>query len=220
MVDGVIAAATFLFVEDLVDVDVMAITSQLEERAPIFPYWRYERFDLNSMNEDECRSECRFEKEDIPRLMKAFRLPPKFVCSNGTTASAVEGLCMMLKRFAYPCRYRDLIPRFGRSKSEICLIVNKVMRHLSDTWKHLLSSFEQRWLQQDKLIEYAQAVHSKSHALENCWGFIDGTVRPICRPGENQKVVYNGHKRVHALKYQSVVAANGLVANLYGPVGK
>ena len=94
------------------------------------------------------------------------------------------------------------------------------MRHLSDTWKHLLSSFEQRWLQQDKLIEYAQAVHSKGHALENCWGFIDGTVRPICRPGENQKVVYNGHKRVHALKYQSVVAANGLVANLYGPVGK
>ena len=63
-------------------------------------------------------------------------------------------------------------------------------------------------------------MHSKSHALENCWGFIDGTVRPICRPGENQKVVYNGHKRVHALKYQSVVAANGLVANLYGPVSK
>ena len=63
-------------------------------------------------------------------------------------------------------------------------------------------------------------MNSKSHALENCWGFIDGTVRPICRPGENQNVVYNGHKRVHALKYQSVVAANGLVANLYGPVSK
>ena len=120
MADGVIAAATFLFVEDLVDVDVMAITSQFEERAPIFPYWRYERFDINSMNEDECRSKFRFEKEDIPRLMKAFRLPPKFVCSNETTASAVEGLCMMLKRFAYPCRYSDLIPRFGRSKSKSC----------------------------------------------------------------------------------------------------
>eukprot|EP00794_Sanderia_malayensis_P021044 gene21044-biopygen14614 len=125
---------------------------------------------------------------------------------------------MLLKRFAYPCRYSDLIPRFGRSKSEICLIVNKVMRYLSDVSKPLLTSFEQRWLQQDKLIEYCPAVHNKSHALENCWGFVDGTVPPICRPGENQKVVYNGHKRVHALKYQSVVAANGLVANLYGPV--
>ena len=157
---------------------------------------------------------------EIFRLLKAFRLPPKFFCSNGTTALTVEGLCLLRERFAYPCRYSDLIRRFGRSKSQICLIVNKVMRHFSDTWKHLLSSFQQRWLQQNKLIEYAQAVHSKSHALENCWGFIDGTVRPICILGENQKVVYNGHKRVYTLKYQSVVAANGLVAGLSGPLGE
>ena len=220
MADDIVAAATFLYVEDVIDEGVIAIASEFEKKAPIFPYWKYEHFDLNSMNEDECKTEFCFKKVDIPRLQQAFRLPPKFVCLNGTTASAVEGLCMLLKRFAYPCRYSDLIPQFGRSKSEICLIVNRVMRHLCDAWKHLLTSFEQRWLQQDKLIEYAQAVHRKSHALENCWGFIDGTFRPICRPGENQKVVYNGHKRVHALKYQSVVATNGLVANLYGPVGE
>ena len=35
---------------------------------------------------------------------------------------------------------------------------------------------------------------------------------------EYQKVVYNGHKRVHALKFQSVVTPNGLIANLFGPV--
>lgn len=28
----------------------------------------------------------------------------------------------------------------------------------------------------------------------------------------------NGHKRVHALKFQSVIAPNGMIANLYGPV--
>ena len=54
--------------------------------------------------------------------------------------------------------------------------------------------------------------------MDNCWGFIDGTVRPICRPSRNQRVVYNGHKRVHAIQFQSVVAPNGLIANLYGPV--
>ena len=26
----------------------------------------------------------------------------------------MEGLCMPLKRLAYPCRYNDMIPRFGR----------------------------------------------------------------------------------------------------------
>ena len=58
----------------------------------------------------------------------------------------------------------------------------------------------------------------KGAALNNCWGFVDDTVRPICLPQEYQRVVYNGHKRVHALKFQSVVTPNGLIANLFGPV--
>ena len=55
-------------------------------------------------------------------------------------------------------------------------------------------------------------------ALENCFGFVDGTVRPICKPGKNQRVLYNGHKKVHAIKFQSLAVPNGLVANLFGPV--
>ena len=31
--------------------------------------------------------------------------------------------------------------------------------------------------------------------------------------------VYNGHKRVHALKFQSVALPNGLIGNLYDPIG-
>ena len=47
----------------------------------------------------------------------------------------------------------------------------------------------------------------------------DGTVRPISKPGVNQRAVYNGHKRVHALKFQSLALPNGLIGNLFGPVG-
>jgi len=65
---------------------------------------------------------------------------------------------------------------------------------------------------------YADAIQAKGAALDICWGFVDGTVRAICRPKVNQRVVYNGHKRVHSLKFQSVVAPNGLIANLLGPV--
>ena len=68
---------------------------------------------------------------------------------------------------------------------------------------------------------YADAVHSKGAVLDNCFGFIDGTVRPISRSMSNQRVVYKyGHKRVHALKFQVVSLPNGLIANIYGPVGK
>ena len=51
--------------------------------------------------------------------------------------------------------------------------------------------------------------------MSNCRGFIDVTVRLICRPGQKQRYLYNGHKRTHSIKFQSVAAPNGLVANLY-----
>ena len=112
---------------------------------------------------------------------------------------------MLFRRLAYPCGYSDMIPRFGRSKPETCSIVYIVLRYIFTQFEHLLSSFQQKWLHLDNLTEYAVAVHNKCYALDNCWGFIDGTIRPICRPGENQRVAYNGHKRVHALKYQSII---------------
>ena len=55
-------------------------------------------------------------------------------------------------------------------------------------------------------------------ALRNSWGFGDGTVRALSRPSEFQRILYNGHKKVHAQKFQSVVAPNRFIMNLYGPV--
>ena len=62
-----------------------------------------------------------------------------------------------------------------------------------------------------QLQVYADAISEYGAPLENCFGFIDGSLRPICRPGQNQRVVYNGHKSVHALKFQSVVLSNGII---------
>lgn len=121
----------------------------------------------------------------------------------------------MLKRFSYPCRLSDMVPRFGRSVSELRLTLNEVTNH-----GYLLRDLDQQWLNSEHPENLARAVYVKGAALEICWGFVDGTVCPICRPGDNQRVVHNGHKRVHALKFQSVVATNGLIANLNGPVGK
>ena len=40
----------------------------------------------------------------------------------------------------------------------------------------------------------------------------------MCKAGKNQRVVYKGHKRVHALKFQAVAVPSGLIANFYGPL--
>ena len=70
------------------------------------------------------------------------------------------------------------------------------------------------------LLTYSEGIHDKGAALENCFGFVDGTVRPISKPGVNQRAVYNGHKRFHALKFQSLALPNGLIDHLFGPVCK
>ena len=72
-------------------------------------------------------------------------------------------------------------------------------------------NLNQPWLQPRCLEEFANAIHQKGAAMDNCWGFVDGTVRPISRPGQNQRVLYYGHKRVHVIKFQSVVSPNGLI---------
>ena len=84
----------------------------------------------------------------------------------------------------------------------------------------LITEWNNSLLRPNLLEVYANAVHQKGAALQNCFGFIDGTVRPIAKPGVNQRIVYNGHKRVHSLNFQSVVTPNGMIGHLYGPVGK
>ena len=124
----------------------------------------------------------------------------------------------MLKRLAYPCRYFDLISTFARPIPELCMITNTVLDWIYNVHGFRLTSWNQRFLSPANLQEYPNAIARQGSPLSNCCGLIDGTVRPICRPGENQRIVYNGHKRVHALKSQSVALPNGLIANLYGPV--
>jgi hypothetical protein len=98
------------------------------------------------------------------------------------------------------------------------MISNQVMNYLYDRWIHLFTTLNQNWLSPNNLEIFADAIHRKGAPLLNCWGFIDGTVRPITRPGKNQRVLYNGRKKIHSLKFQSVVAPNGLITNLFGPV--
>lgn len=131
-------------------------------------------------------------------LLDALRVPPVFQCRNGTICDGVEGLCIMLKRFAYPCRHSDMIPIFGRFVPELSLISNEVADWMCTTHGHKITQWNHYLLDPAAPNQYADAISNKGAALENCFGFIDGTVRPISRPDANQRIVYNGHKRVHA----------------------
>ena len=146
---------------------------------------------------------------DVPDTMK---------CPNGVLVKGIEALSVLLQRFAYPCRFADIVARFGRPVPQLCMITNRMMDCVFDVHSHLLAQLDQPCLSRDRLRHFAAIIYDKGAPLENCWGFIDGTVRPLCKPDRNQRILYNGHKRVHRITFQYVVAPNGLITSLFGPV--
>ena len=141
---------------------------------------------------------------------------PGFSLQTTSFAPLVEVLCMLLCRFTYPNHYGDLSEMFGHLPDEISWIVSQISVLLYSNYEHVLK-FDDRCLTAGYLEQLAKAVHRKGAPLWWCWGFIDGTVRAICQPEVEQRQVYNGHKHIHALKFQSVITPNGIIVHLSGP---
>ena len=102
------------------------------------PYWNYDEFDLDNMSNDECKAEFRFLKNDIYTLYDVINLPEQIKCSNGFKVDGLFALCVLLKRFAYPCRYLDMVSRFPVSFPQLSMISNTVMSFLYDNWGQIL----------------------------------------------------------------------------------
>ena len=113
-----------------------------------------------------------------------------------------------------------MVARLGRSVPEMSLILAEVNDHVVSTQGHLLQDLNQPWLQPNQPGGGCPGNPPERRSPRQLLGLCRGTIRPICRPGENLRVVYNGHKRVHCLKFQSVVPPNGMIANFFGPIGE
>ena len=199
------------------DVEFALLYDLNTSKTPEIPYWQYDPFSLENMHKDECKAEFRIEKENLHDLVEALQLEDEQFMYNRLKVDTIEAICVLLKRLAYPCRYLHVVPRFARPVAEICVINNHMMNLIYDQWVFLLTDLNRQQLFPENLQRYANAVYARGAPLQNCRGFVDGTVRPIFRPGHDQRVVYNGHKRVHAIKFQSVTTPDGLVALLHGP---
>ena len=100
-------------------------------------------FDFEKCSEDDCIVFFRFCKEDILLLYACLDIPDKFTGPNGTVATGLYGLLILLKRLAYPARLKDIGDFFGKSSSEICIIYNEVLNHIYNSFGHLLTTFNQ-----------------------------------------------------------------------------
>jgi hypothetical protein len=66
-------------------------------------------------------------------------------------------------------------------------------------------------------LVYAAEIAAKTDHVEiNIWGFIDGTLKKMCKPTHFQKAPYSGHKCCHGIKFQNVTMPDGYIGHLYG----
>ena len=67
-------------------------------------YVKYHRFHLDRFTDEECKDYFRFKKDDLQRLATALQLDEEYCHKTGICWEQLEGLCVLLRRLAYPNR--------------------------------------------------------------------------------------------------------------------
>ena len=65
---------------DLDEIEFALLYNLHRSLSPDIPYWKYEYFNLEDMEEDECKTEFRFFKKDIYDLAAILQIPEEIVC--------------------------------------------------------------------------------------------------------------------------------------------
>ncbi|KAJ3978446.1 hypothetical protein F5890DRAFT_1422592, partial [Lentinula detonsa] len=153
----------------------------------------------------ECIWRFRFSAPEIFLLVKALDIPDPFRTQGRYCFTAVEALSLLLVRYRSGCDQFELQTKYDRCQSSLSEVLNELIEYLDERWKHLLDCDRDGVFHPDQLATYADAISARGAPLSNCIGFLDCTIRKICRPSFYQEVCYNGYKKIHALKYQAII---------------
>ena len=156
--------------------------------------------------------------QDLLRLVNVLQLPDDIFTRGGYRFDCVKAFALMCARLASASDEFDLCTRYDRCQSSISEIFNEVITLLDERWEHLLCFDSDYLLSPENLKRFSEVIYESGAPLRGVWGFIDCTVRPVCRPTYHQRQAYNGHKHFHGLKYQAVMLPNGLFSHLFGPI--
>ena len=66
----------------------------------------------------------KFAKDNMSCLASALASPELYVCPQGTTATGMEALMVLLRGLVYPSRWCGLVPLFGGTEPELSMIFN------------------------------------------------------------------------------------------------
>ena len=159
----------------------------------------------------------RFSHHEMDRVVLAFLtagFPEVVRTKTRDKCGLYEAVCMMCFKYAFPMRHGTMVKVFGSSTCRMSRIISALRRLIFARFRGSVTN--PRVLAPHELEAFSDAVKRKS-GISTCFGFIDGTVREICKPSNLQGACYNGKDRKHALKYQGVTTPDGMFLQLAGP---
>ena len=172
------------------------------------------RFNPSTMCDKMFVSLFRFERDEVELIISALQLPSVIISEHRDRAPTFEVFCLMCMKYAFPTRFCQMIREYGRSASSMSRLIKQLRSTLYDLYSHPFR--HPAPLTPQECACFASAIRKVSgHPV--VVGFIDGTVREICRPSLLQGAFYTGKDRVHALKYQAINTPDGIIRNLAGP---
>jgi hypothetical protein len=168
------------------------------------------RLNLNNMTDLECRNYFRFSHHEIRMLVGKLRFPQVIILQNHRDrVMAIEAFCLLLRRLSYPNRWFDLKDNFGRHPSLMSRIFHYVMHFLLQRLNASLICYP---LTRERLEQYVDAFQRRGVPdVLRVFAVIDTKKHKVCKPGENQRALYSGHKRIHCIKYQTLEGPDGLI---------
>ena len=205
------AASLLVCCKDLID-SYVSYRGGLNELRNFVPGVRV--FDPKSFDDKMFVAFFRFEREEIAMIIQDLNLPSFIVSPHRDKDSTFNVFCMMCCKFAYPLRFCGLVREFGRSQSSISRLVSTLRKLLYERFHFALRN--------PAPFTSEECACFASHIRTFCGhpivvGFIDGTVRQICKPTHLQNPMYNGKDRIHSLKYQAITTPDGIIRHLAGP---
>lgn len=179
-------------------------------------------FNFGNLTDLACVQLFRFKRDAILLIVSLVGWPVQKTRTtmNGYKADPLMATCIVLRRMATADRWCDLELLFGKHAPQLSELCREALKTFMDKSGDLVTAPIPSSFMAHHAQRYASAVFMKNSCMEHTVGFIDGTVIGVARPGGSymmQLVLYNGHKRKHAIKFQAVTTPDGLCIHLHGP---
>jgi len=200
-------------------------------------------FKLDQLSNDfDYRTTFRFSKDELILQCRLLKFPEEIFTAKGCRFTGEEVFLAGYYRLASINRFGDLGWQqfFGFSQPRASMAWVLFEEHMIKNWSYLILDNMDFWAA--RIPEFARLIAEKANTLHGqdqaifdpsifrIFAFIDNTTFPTCRPGGGprrdghrhnpliQEAFYNGWKKHHGLKFQTVDTPCGMNFDVFGPV--